>query len=185
MKLKTFEQLALPQLDIVYRLAMVLVNDIHVATDLVQDTFRQCHLAADLIAVNGSGFRLWLLKILREEYSDRVEKSNYRFGTHARTDDHAIAVPDVANESERVKFFIRMLPAHLRSVLMLWSVENLDYDSIAFVEDVPQETVQRWLYEARCELGRLLLREEARQSEETSHQHLIRSSSQLTEAMAL
>ncbi len=69
MKLHAFEDRALPHLDAVYRLAMVLANDPHDASDLVHETYRQAMDVADHIGEEGGEFRLWLLKILRSVFS--------------------------------------------------------------------------------------------------------------------
>ena len=65
MNLHAFEDRALPHLDAVYRLAMVLANDPHDASHLVHQTYRKAMDAADQIVKQGGDFKLWLLKILR------------------------------------------------------------------------------------------------------------------------
>ncbi len=152
MKLQDFEERALPHLDAVYRLAMVLANDAHDASDMVHETYRQAMDAADHIAEEGGGFRLWLLKILRSVFSARG-------GDATRQPTGLLSMSQGRPSVDQlIKTAIRRFPPQYRSVLLLWSVEGLTYREIAAIEDVPLDTVKRWLHHTRGVLGDLLER---------------------------
>ncbi len=174
MKLQDFEERALPHLDAVYRLAMVLANDSHDASDMVHETYRQAMDAADHIAERGGGFRLWLLKILRSVFSARP-------GDAIRKPTGLLSMsqgrPSVG---QLIKTAIRRFPPQYRSVLLLWSVEGLTYREIAAIEDVPLDTVKRWLHHTRGVLGDLLERASpSRRSTTEQRNGLVRSAEQL------
>ena len=152
MKLHDFEDHALPHLDAVYRLAMVLANDAHDASDMVHETYRQAMDAADHIAEEGGDFRLWLLKILRSVFSARA-------GDATRQPAGLLSMSQGRPSVDQlIKTAIRRFPPQYRSVLLLWSVEGLTYREIAAIEDVPLDTVKRWLHHTRGVLGDLLER---------------------------
>ncbi len=152
MKLHDFEDHALPHLDAVYRLAMLLANDSHDASDMVHETYRQAMDAADQISEEGGDFRLWLLKILRSVFSARGRDAT-RKPTGLRSMSQGRPSVD-----QLIKTAIRRFPPQYRSVLLLWSVEGLTYREIAAIEDVPLDTVKRWLHHTRGVLGDLLER---------------------------
>ncbi len=152
MKLHDFEDRALPHLDAVYRLAMVLANDAHDASDLVHETYRQAMNAADHIAEEGGDFRLWLLKILRSVFSARA-------GDATRQPTSLLSISQGRPSVDQlIKTAISRFPPQYRSVLLLWSVEGMTYREIAAIENVPVDTVRRWLHHTRGVLGDLLER---------------------------
>ncbi len=152
MKLHVFEDRALPHLDAVYRFAMVLANDPHAASDMVHETYRQAMDAADHIAEESGDFRLWLLKILRSVFSARE-------GDATRKPTGLLSISQGRPSVDQlIKTAIRQFPPQYRSVLLLWSVEDMSYREIAAVEDVPLDTVKGWLHHTRRVLGDLLER---------------------------
>ena len=158
MKLHAFEDRALPHLDAVYRLAMVLANDAHDASDLVHETYRQAMDVADHIAEEGGEFRLWLLKILRSVFSARAKDAPRRPTGLLTNEAYSSISQGRPSVDQLIKTAIRRFPPQYRSVLLLWSVDGLSYREIAAIEDVPLDTVTRWLHHTRRVLGDLLER---------------------------
>ncbi len=158
MKLHDFEDRALPHLDAVYRLAMVLANDSHDASEMVHETYRQAKDTADQIAEEGGDFRLWLLKILRSVFSARAGDATRKPAGLLSNEAYSSISQGRPSVDQLIKTAIRRFPPQYRSVLLLWSVEDMTYREIAAIEDVPVDTVQRWLHHTRGVLGDLLER---------------------------
>ena len=130
MKLHDFEDRALPHLDAVYRLAMVLANDSHTASDMVHETYRQAMDVADHIAEEGGDFRLWLFKILRSVFS-------VRGGDATRKPTGLLSMSQGRPSVDGlIKSVVTRFPPEYRSVLFLWSVEGMTYREIAAIEGV-------------------------------------------------
>ena len=158
MKLHAFEDRALPHLDAVYRLAMVLANDAHDASDLVHETYRQAMDVADHIEEEGGKFRLWLLTILRSVFSVRAGDASRKPTGLLTNEAYSSISQGRPSVDQLIKAAIKGFPPEYRSALLLWSVEGLTYREIAAIEDVPLDTVKRWLHHARGVLGTLLER---------------------------
>lgn len=164
---RRFEQLALPHLDAVYRLARRLASDPAEAEDLVQEAFMRAYRAFDGFELREFGIKPWLLRILHNTfYTSRVRQK--REPTLLDDLDFARAaeeLTDVAVEPPRIdgidwddfdqelKRAIGRLPEEYRVVLLLWAVEELSYKEIAQVIECPVGTVMSRLYRARQTLG--------------------------------
>ncbi|MEE8153856.1 MAG: RNA polymerase sigma factor [Phycisphaerales bacterium] len=158
MNLHAFEDRALPHLDAVYRLAMVLANDPHDASDIVHETYRKAMDAADQIAKQGGDFRLWLLKILRSVFSAHAGGTTRTPTSLLTNEAHSSISQGGPSVDQVIRTAISRFPPQYRSVLLLWSVEGMTYHQIAAIEDVPSDTVKRWLHHTRGVLGDLLER---------------------------
>jgi RNA polymerase sigma-70 factor (ECF subfamily) len=164
-----FNEMALAELDRVYRMARHLTRDADEANDLVQETYLKAFRSRHTFELRDAekGLRPWLLKILHNNFYDRKNQQN-REPTIA--DD--LAPLSVASEldspppawdlshldweqvDERLKQAIDQLPAHYREVLLLWAVEGLKYREIAEVQSLAVGTVMSRLYRARSILSR-------------------------------
>ena len=162
-----FENLALEQLDAVYRMAMQLSRHPDEAADLVQETFLKALRASDRYHEQGGGIRPWLFKILHNVFYTRLSKAKRQT---ALTEDESITesgepAPDEPGPAwnladldwehvdERIKGAIERLKPEYRSVLLLWGVEGLKYREIADIQEVPIGTVMSRLHRARTILA--------------------------------
>ena len=166
-----FREMALAELDAVYRMAMHLAHHPDEASDLVQETYLKALKAEDRFELRDpdKGVRPWLFKILHNAFYTRKGKQK-REPTIA--DD--LAPQSVESEldqpppawdlehldweqvDDRLKHAIEALPEHYREVLLLWAVEGLKYKEIAEVLGVALGTVMSRLYRARSMLTREL-----------------------------
>ena len=163
-----FREMALAELDSVYRMAMHLTHHPDEAADLVQETYLKALKAEDRFELRypDKGVRPWLFKILHNAFYTRKGRQK-REPTIA--DDLAprsveseldspppawdLASLDWEQVDDRLKHAIEELPDHYREVLLLWAVEGLKYKEIAEVLGVALGTVMSRLYRARANLS--------------------------------
>lgn len=174
-----FEELALEQIDAVYRMALQLARRPDEAADLVQETYLKAFKAADRYEQQGGGVRPWLFKIIHNVFYTRLARSK-RESSFADDQAHAelgvepaetapvsaLADLDWEHVDDRIKSAIDRLKPEYRTVLLLWGVEGLKYREIAEIENVPIGTVMSRLHRARAILAEELaeLAEENRMS---------------------
>jgi len=166
---KAFRELALVELDSVYRMAMHLSRREDVARDLVQETYLRAFNAEKSFELRDAGVRPWLFKILHNAFYTYIGKRN-REPTVADDMQHEGVASEIDNPTpawdlasldweqvdERLKAAISNLPDHYREVLLLWAIEGLKYREVAVVLDVPLGTVMSRLYRARAILSEQL-----------------------------
>jgi len=163
-----FRELALAELDSVYRMAMHLSHHPDEAADLVQETFLKALKAEHRFELRDpeKGVRPWLFKILHNAFYTRKGKEKREPTIADDLAPQAIAseldVPppawdlahmDWEQVDDRLKAAVENLPDHYREVLLLWAVEGLKYKEIAEVLDVALGTVMSRLYRARSILS--------------------------------
>jgi RNA polymerase sigma-70 factor (ECF subfamily) len=166
---EAFRQLALAEMDAVYRMAMHLARDPNDAADLVQETYLKAFKAEASFELRDAGIRPWLFKILHNTFYTKVGKAK-REPTIAddlapQSVDSELDAPPPAWDLEhldweqvddRLKRAIENLPDHYREVLLLWAVEGLKYREVAEVLGVALGTVMSRLYRARSLLSKEL-----------------------------
>lgn len=165
-----FRELAMAEIDAVYRMAMHLARHPDDAADLVQETYLKALGAERRFELqDGKGVRPWLFKILHNNFYSRVQKRRREptLGDDLppTTVDSEVDAPPPAWDLEhmdweqvddRLKQAIDDLPEHYREVLLLWAVEGLKYREIAGVLGVAIGTVMSRLYRARTQLSEKL-----------------------------
>jgi RNA polymerase sigma-70 factor, ECF subfamily len=158
----TFEELVLPHLDAAYNLARWLARDAHDAEDVVQDA---CIRALKYVrSVHGNDARAWFLTIVRNAFYDWLRRN--RPAEIVQVDDDVMATridpssPDPEHEALRraelhaLADAITALPLQYREVLVLRELEDMSYNEIARVADIPIGTVMSRLARARALLQR-------------------------------
>lgn len=162
---RSFEELALPHLDVVYGVARRLSRDEHEAEDLVQETYFRAYRAFAGFDLREFGIRPWLLKILNNTFLNRQarEKRAPKATDHvtlelAQGGNEPVAPPELDYESldQEVKRALEGLKPEFRTVMLLWATNELSYQEIADVLDVPIGTVMSRLHRARQQLARVL-----------------------------
>ncbi|MEM6332788.1 MAG: sigma-70 family RNA polymerase sigma factor [Planctomycetota bacterium] len=159
-----FRELALAEMDAVYRMAMHLARHPDEAADLVQETYLKAMKAEERFELRGMGVRPWLFRILHNNFYSRIEKRKRQptLGDdlpEVEVDGHVggegepawdLASLDWEQVDDRLKAAVNELPDHYREVLLLWAVEGLKYREIADVLGVALGTVMSRLYRARA-----------------------------------
>lgn len=165
----SFEELAVPHLEMVYRVARRLARNQHEAEDLVQETYLKAYKAFSRFEMREFGIKPWLLKILHNTFFNRRARQKKApkatdqatlEQTHEATESESAseAPPDLdyENVDQEVKAAINGLPEEFRSVLLLWATMELSYQEIADILSVPIGTVMSRLHRARQQLTRSL-----------------------------
>jgi RNA polymerase sigma-70 factor (ECF subfamily) len=137
------------------------------AEELTQEVFFQLYLSASTFR-HRSRFRTWLYSLARNvcrhhERKHRRESGALRWGE----DNEAPVLSDggrsdalerltAAEDRARVRQAVAALPREQRAALLLRDWEELSYQEIAAVLDIPVGTVRSRLHNARCALAHTL-----------------------------
>ena len=142
-----------------------MTGDSYRADDLVQDTLARAWEKRHLWH-QGSDLRAWLFTIMHNVHVNQFALRQREFANASLdADDGPVAgweIPVRATQSDRVELGevlaqIGRLPVEQREVLMLAAVEELRYEEIARVQDVPIGTVMSRLSRAREKLKRMAM----------------------------
>lgn len=176
----TFERLALPHLETLYRVARRLTRDEHESEDLVQETYLKAFRAFSSFEMREFGIRPWLLKILHNTFLNRSARESRapKATDHATIEQvHAAEMTpgsveglpelDYDDLDEEVKRAIDGLQPEFRAVLLLWATMELSYKEIGDILEVPIGTVMSRLHRARQALT-TILQDYARRNRVTS-----------------
>jgi RNA polymerase sigma-70 factor, ECF subfamily len=166
---KRFEEEALPHLDALYSMAMRLARNPDDAHDLLQETALRAYRFFDQFEA-GTNCRAWLLTILfnnfrngyrkssREQPATTVEDFERRIDIESMSGNHADSNPETAlsghGMEREVEAALSKLPEEFRDALLLVDVEELSYQEISGVLNIPIGTVK-----SRVSRGRSMLRE--------------------------
>ena len=161
--------MVLPHLNAAYNLARWLVKDEHCAQDLVQEAYLKALRYFE--SFHGDDARPWVLTIVRNtcyswlgdqkragrfiefrEDMESGEESREWLSEQDGPEDHLIR----KNEQERLNSAIEALPVVFREVLILREIEEMSYDNIAEIIQIPLGTVMSRLSRARAQLRQTL-----------------------------
>ena len=152
--------------DAVWRLARGHVGDGDEALDITQETFVAAFAA--LARYDGSRpFRIWIARIALNKCRDwGRRRAVRRFFAFAKPIDDAldIATPDATPEQAvrstqevaRINAAIATLPANLKDVLLLRTIEQMSQADTAQILGITQKAVETRLYRARAKLTEIL-----------------------------
>ena len=159
----TFEAVALPHVDRLFRLAMWSVRSRPDAEDIVQETMMQALKSFHRFQV-GTNCRAWLVAILRHVISNRrraVQRSPIVSDADGRLTDAIPFVPAVPERitDDDILEALRSVPEPYQEVMLLSDVEELTYKEVAEALAIPIGTVM-----SRLHRGRALLRAQLRSS---------------------
>jgi RNA polymerase sigma-70 factor, ECF subfamily len=161
-----FREAVMPHLDDAYNLARYLTRNPQDAEDVVQDAYLRAYKFFGTF--KGGNARAWLLAIVRNCFYTWV-KAKPRSDTASLTDidlddvDIASVVSDLwtsdsvdperslikLNDAAAVRTLIERLPMQFRETLVLREMEELSYQEIAEITEVPIGTVMSRLARAR------------------------------------
>jgi len=150
-----FETEALPHLRALYGTAYRMTRNAHDAEDLVQETFLRAYRGFDRYEP-GTNIRAWLFTILHRARTDAFRRAGRSPQTvEMAGEGPAVPAPQeaLASGAEDIERALLALPEVFRVAVVLRDVEDLSYDEIAGVLDIPIGTVM-----SRIHRGRALLR---------------------------
>ncbi|HHT9144641.1 MAG: sigma-70 family RNA polymerase sigma factor [Candidatus Brocadiaceae bacterium] len=170
---KEFEDIAMEHIDSLYSMAIRLVFNKDEAEDLVQETYLKAYRFFNTFQ-KGTNIKAWLFKILRNTFINKYRKTvnlpseifyedvesvnstlSYKQETASgeSTDTLEKKYSDLGNLMEDdVKHAIDSLPIEYKEAILLSDVEELSYNDIAEITNVPIGTVK-----SRLNRGRKLL----------------------------
>jgi RNA polymerase sigma-70 factor, ECF subfamily len=157
-----FEKLTLPHLDAAYNLARWITRNEQDAHDVVQDAYLRAWRFFS--GFDGDDARVWLLAIVRNACFDwmarnrrkemvAVEDFEEMIATHYAADDdiaNPLALLVEKSQAALVQRAIEALPIIYREVLVMYEMEDLSYQEIAHIANLPQGTVMSRLSRARA-----------------------------------
>jgi RNA polymerase sigma-70 factor (ECF subfamily) len=150
-----FETDALPHVRALYGTAYRMTRNAHDAEDLVQETFLRAYRGFDRFEP-GTNIRAWLFTILHRVRTDAFRRAGRSPQTVEMIGEGpAVPAPQeaLASGAEDIERALAALPEVFRVAVLLRDVEDLRYDEIAGVLDIPIGTVM-----SRIHRGRVLLR---------------------------
>jgi RNA polymerase sigma-70 factor, ECF subfamily len=154
----SFEELALPLLDSLYRYARWLTRDRSEAEDLVQEAYLK-GLRGFRSFIAGSNMRAWMFRILRNTFL--TSRTGLRAVPPVSLDEQPEIAESIADpatpesnllrnaNAETLRRAIENLPPEFREVLLLCDVEGMRYKEIAEALSIPIGTVTSRLLRAR------------------------------------
>jgi RNA polymerase sigma-70 factor (ECF subfamily) len=159
-----FERLVLPEVDVMWRVAMSLTRNRADAEDLVQESLLRAYKAIG--GFDGRYPRAWLLTILRNTERNRHRRRRPELlndpdsveerGPRTEADEVEQRVEDHEFD-EAVTAALQELPENFRRVVELVDVDGLTYQEAADVLGVPLGTVMSRLHRARRRIRDLLV----------------------------
>jgi RNA polymerase sigma-70 factor (ECF subfamily) len=165
----SFEELALPLLDSLYRYARWLTRNTAEAEDLVQEAFLK-GLRGFEGFLPGSNISAWMFRILRNTFL--TSRSGLRSVPPLSLDEEPQLAEGIADSAtpesrllqrasaEELRRAIESLPVEFREVLLLSDVEEMSYKQIAETLSIPIGTVTSRLIRARMKVRKTLSGEE-------------------------
>ncbi|HHT9135908.1 MAG TPA: sigma-70 family RNA polymerase sigma factor [Candidatus Wunengus sp. YC60] len=170
---KEFEDIAMEHIDSLYSMAIRLVFNKEAAEDLVQETYLKAYRFFDTFQ-KGTNIKAWLFKILRNTFINKyrktvnlpseifyedVESVNSKLSYKQESDSAELTdtleskYNDLGNlMDDDVKHAIDSLPIEYKEAILLSDVEELSYNDIAEITNVPIGTIK-----SRLNRGRKLL----------------------------
>jgi RNA polymerase sigma-70 factor, ECF subfamily len=156
---RRFELLALPHLDAAYNLARWLTRDDDDAQDVVQEAILRAMRYFG--SFRGDNARPWLLQIVRHtayawmrqnrpaEMSSLDDEHGAALEVAGPAADEPPALAQRGDERAQLNSALAGLPIAFREVLVLRELEDLSYQEIARIADIPVGTVMSRLARAR------------------------------------
>ncbi|MFN2503453.1 MAG: sigma-70 family RNA polymerase sigma factor [Acidimicrobiales bacterium] len=155
----SFARYVVPEIDVLYRVALTLVDRPADAEDLVQDTLLRAYRG--LTSFDGRHPRAWLLTILRNAHRNRSRRRrpdllrDPEFQGAAATADgspspEGLVVDHIFDPA--VASAVETLPLKMRRVLELVDLDGLSYEEAALALAVPVGTVMSRLHRARSRI---------------------------------
>jgi RNA polymerase sigma factor (sigma-70 family) len=157
------EEVLLPHLDAAYNLARWLTRDERDAEDIVQEAYLRA--IRHFETFRGDNARPWLLTIVRNTYYTSIQHKRLTEAIDPFDDEEDIFISDAPNpemlllqESDKqiVRRALQKLPRQFLEVIILREFEELSYQQIADLVQIPIGTVMSRLARARKRLAQLV-----------------------------
>ena len=166
-----FEELAMPLFRPLYNFASWLTHDRSEAEDLVQETFARA-LKGFGSFQTGTNFRAWIFRILRNTFL--TSRSGLKMAPHMSVEEEggeallppARETPESillsASTQQHIQAALERLPIVYKEAILLCDVEEMKYQEIAELLEIPVGTVMSRIARARKLLRGMLAEERLR-----------------------
>lgn len=157
-------ELVMSQQRYVYSVAMTLMRNPADAADLTQDAFVRLIRALPTYRAE-TRFTTWLYRLVVNLGLDEMRRRSRRIDPMTLDDDAAPDPPDLSSwsdpvtraigveDAERVRLAVQTLPVPQRLALTFYYFEEMTYEEIATVMDVPLNTVKSYIHRAKAKLA--------------------------------
>jgi RNA polymerase sigma-70 factor, ECF subfamily len=149
-----FEQEALPQWRSLFRTGCRLTRNVDDAEDLVQETMLRAYRAFHRFEP-GTNIRAWLYTILHRVHQDAMRKKRRAPGLDELPEDGPAVAPAqafTAAGGEDLSRALDRLPEPFRAAVVMRDLEELSYQDIARILDIPVGTVMSRIHRGRAQL---------------------------------
>ena len=162
-QLASFEAMMLPHMDAAHNLARWLLRNEQDAQDIVQEAYLRAFKSFS--GFHGSNGRAWLLTIVRNTAYTLLKRNRAvdlttTFDEEIHVSDRESVSPaailEHAEDAELMKNAMNQLPAEFREILTLRHQEELSYQEIGEILEIPVGTVMSRLARARAKLREYL-----------------------------
>lgn len=159
-----FQKEMVPYMDMLYNYAFYLSNDREQANDLLQDTFLKAYRFSDSFE-SGTNAKAWLYRIMKNTYINEYRRthrlpeivefdeqvSGYQMvGGAAGGENDLRAMLDTQMFDDDISGALSALPEKFKSIIVLRDIEDMPYEEIAEVLEIPIGTVRSRLHRARA-----------------------------------
>lgn len=143
--------------DAVYRVLLRWTGERELALDLCQETFVRAFAALGRFRA-GAPVRPWLLRIAHNLFIDHVRAHRREELADPEAWERGSEDPAITGTAARldVAAALALLPVPWRQAVVLRHLDDLSYDQIAEVLEVPLGTAKTWLFRGRERLRELL-----------------------------
>ncbi len=154
----------------IFNLAYRFTSNMEAAEDLTQDVFIRIYRTLDQYDPKQGDLANWLMRLARNLIIDdyRHRQRNPQNSMAEAVDDHSFHLRAVGNSAHRemerreiaaqVQQGIDKLPADLKTCVILRDIEELSYQEIVDVLQIPEGTVKSRINRGRIELAKILRR---------------------------
>lgn len=162
----------------VYNFARMMLRESAGAEEILQETFLSVARSARTYDPRGT-FRTWLMRIVRNRCLNRLESQRTRreilvedeSGVLLQYPSREPSPPERVLADEQITLLrqaVQNLPDRQREAITLYAFEEMTYEQIADVLDLPINTVKTLIYRARAHLAETLDHDHARPRGQTT-----------------
>jgi RNA polymerase sigma-70 factor (ECF subfamily) len=160
---RRFEKEMMPYMDQLFNYATYLSGDREQASDLLQDTYMKAYRFFDKFE-SGTNAKAWLYRIMKNTYINEYRRTHrlpeivefdeqispYQMSAQGREDNDLRNMLDTQMFDDDIAGALAGLPEKFKSVIVLRDLEELPYEEIAEVLEIPIGTVRSRLHRARA-----------------------------------
>ncbi len=161
---RKFKDEMVPFMDMLHSYAFYLSNDRDQASDLLQDTYMKAYRFYDKFE-SGTNAKAWLYRIMKNTYINEYRRTHrlpeivqfdeqisaYQMtGKGTGSDNDLRTMLDTQMFDDDITGALAALPEKFKSIIVLRDIEDMPYDEIADLLEIPIGTVRSRLHRARA-----------------------------------